>query len=118
MADLTPMQINDAAPGAPFAYDADADIYYMDLSVLLGRTDLDLTQPIISEVIVALLENCIAAQTAYNADPSNPKDLRSFLAPTASAPTKDADGKYRSTFTYTVSVRRPLVEGTIDSVEV
>lgn len=63
----------------------------------------------IAEFIQQLLEAAATAQETYNADPANANSqLDAFALPAPGVPTRQEDGSYLVTYTYTVAIDAPV----------
>lgn len=119
MADLTFTQVQSKLPAGSITLDSANSDVKISLKALMGETAVALNDAKVGELISKFLDACASAQTDYNANAANPKDLRSYNAPTASAPVRDTTtGAYSSTFNYTVSVQVPLDKNAAVAVEV
>lgn len=118
MADLTFTQLQDKLPAGAVTLDAGNSDVLISLKALMAESAVALSDAKVGEAISKILDGAASAQTAYNADAGNAKDLRSYPAPTVGTPIKDAtSGVYSSTFTYTTSVAIPLNKDTVSALE-
>ncbi|MEP0868876.1 hypothetical protein NDA01_03570 [Trichocoleus desertorum AS-A10] len=63
----------------------------------------------VAEFIQVVLEAAATAQETYNAAPANANaQLDAFALPAPGVPTRQEDGSYLVTYTYTVSVDAPV----------
>lgn len=119
MADLTFTLVQGKLPANAIVYDSGTTDVRISLKALMGETSVALADAKVGEAISKLLDACAAAQTDYNANVANPKDLRSYPSPTVGAPIRDSTtGIYSSTFTYSTSLSMPLNKDTVSALEV
>lgn len=63
----------------------------------------------IAELLQGVLEAAATAQETYNADPANANSqLDAFSLPGVSTPTRQEDGSYLVTYSYTVAIDAPV----------
>lgn len=63
----------------------------------------------LAEFLQGILEAAATAQEAYNADPANANaQLDAFSLPGVSTPTRQEDGSYIVTYSYTVAIDAPV----------
>lgn len=63
----------------------------------------------VAELVSSLLEAAAQAQETYNANPANVNNqLDAFPLPAPGVPTRQADGSYVVTYTYTVAIDAPV----------
>lgn len=90
MADLTLTQLQAKLPAGALTLDAANNDVKLSLKALMNEATVALTDTKVGEAISKLLDGAASAQSDYNADAANLKDLRSYPAPAVGTPIKDA----------------------------
>lgn len=105
---LTLQQLISALPpAAAAAFTETTDDVTISLKTLVGKTTVQLDDPLLADIVHDLLFAANAAQVAYNtANPS--AQINSFNNPVFSPATRNSDGSYGVNTTFSVITRSPV----------